>query len=67
MNIVDKSINKGTNIHTLLNIKEISIFDSDLIGVDYIDSGPIFSAFNLLGESIWRRKFYFYQYYVYYL
>ena len=52
MNIVDKSINKGTNIHTLLNIKEISIFDSDLIGVDYIDSGPIFSVFNLLGGTI---------------
>ena len=39
-------------IHTLLNNKKISIFDSDLIGVDYIDSGPTFSVFNLLGESI---------------
>ena len=48
MNIVDKSINKGTNIHTLLNIKEISIFYSDLIGVDYMDSGPIFNDFNIL-------------------
>ena len=48
MIIVDKSINKGTNKHTLLNIKEISIFYSDLIGVDYIDSGPIFNDFNIL-------------------
>ena len=61
MNIVDKSI------HTLLNNKRISIFDNGLIGADYIDSDPIFSVFNLLGGSIWRRKFYFYQYYVYYL
>ena len=38
--------------HTLLNIKEISIFDSNLIGADYIDSGPIFSVFNLLGGTI---------------
>ena len=57
MNIVDKSKIKihtyiHTYIHTLLNIKEISNFNSDLIGVDYIDSGPIFSAFNLLGGSI---------------
>ena len=56
MNIVDKSINKDTYIHTyihtLLNNKKISLFDSDLIGVDYIDSGPIFSVFNLLGGSI---------------
>ena len=52
--------------HTLLNIKEISIFDSNLIGADYIDSGPIFNAFNLLGESIWRKNFCFYQYYAYY-
>ena len=41
-----------TYIHTLLNNKKITIFDSDLIGVDYIDSGPIFSAFNLLGGTI---------------
>ena len=38
--------------HTLLNIKEISIFDSNLIGADYIDSGPIFSVFNLLEGTI---------------
>ena len=50
MNIVEKSTNK--DIHTLLNNKKISIFDSDLIGVDYIDSGPIFSVFDLLGGSI---------------
>ena len=56
MNIVDKSINKDTYIHTyihtLLNNKKISIFDNDLIGADYIDFGPIFSVFNLLGGSI---------------
>ena len=56
MIIVDKFINKDTYIHTyihtLLNNKKISIFDSDLIGADYIDSGPIFSAFNLLGGVI---------------
>ena len=42
MNIVDKSI------HTLLNNKKISIFNNDLIGADYIDSGPFFNAFNIL-------------------
>ena len=45
--VVDNMIN-NTYIHTLLNNKKISIFDSDLIGADYIDSGPIFSAFNIL-------------------
>ena len=49
---IDKMENEHTYIHTLLNIKEISIFYSDLIGVDYIDSAPIFSAFNLLGGTI---------------
>ena len=42
MNIVDKFI------YTLLNNKKISIFNSDLIGADYIDSGPLFNAFNIL-------------------
>ena len=41
-----------TYIHTLLNNKKNSIFDSNLIGADYIDSDPIFSVFNLLGGSI---------------
>ena len=36
----------------IISYKKISIFDSDLIGVDYIDSGPIFSVFNLLGGTI---------------
>ena len=51
-NYVDNYTYIHTYIHTLLNNKKISIFDSDLIGVDYIDSGPIFSVFNLLGGSI---------------
>ena len=42
MNIVDKFV------HTLLNNKKISIFNNDLIGTDYIYSGPLFNAFNIL-------------------
>ena len=38
--------------HTYINNKKNSIFDSDLIGEDYIDSVPIFSVFNLLGGTI---------------
>lgn len=38
--------------HTYINNKKNSIFDSDLIGEDYIDSVHIFSVFNLLGGTI---------------
>ena len=36
-------------LHTLLNNKKIGIFNNnDLIGADYVDSGPLFNAFNIL-------------------
>ena len=38
-----------TYIHTLLSNKKISIFNNnDLIGADYINTGPLFNAFNIL-------------------
>ena len=37
-----------TYIHTLLNNKKISIFNNNLIGADYINTGPLFNAFNIL-------------------
>ena len=48
-----------TYIHTLLNNKKNSIFDSNLIGADYIDSVPIFNAFNLLDEVYEEENFIF--------
>ena len=35
-------------LHTLLNNKKNSIFNNDLIGADYINTGPLFNAFNIL-------------------